>query len=256
MIKTTAQNKLNNDLIVELTYRHKIQEKSFLSIIALAQKKNNHGEVAKALNKIGYQYYLEGEFIEACTCFELAIKYDPKFTHGHFNLASTYDTLANIKLAFNHYKIAAKYKNKVGYAATNNLSRLNILNRNFEDAISQIKSVLNKVEDINIKTSLFKNLAWAYFELGQLNEAEKYVKQSLNLDNNYIPALYLSVLVLLYQADMGEKKSWQKAQDLWEKCQANKAKDQFPAIINALSELTYWSNEVERKLNISAQLAS
>jgi len=246
--KPSLEDNLNYESIVIMVESKKGEDVSLLNIIALARKKENKNQVAEKLNQIGYHHYLEGQFKDACLYFQLAIQYEPNFIHAHYNLGATYENLLIIDSAYYHYRIAAKSKTRIAHAAINNISRLEIINRQFDSAIKEITSILEDVEDQQIKASLYKNLAWAYFELGQSNQSKFYLEKSLELDEKYLPSLYLLVLVLLDKGEDNGEQSLSEAIKVWTKCQKQKALDQYPNVTNQLLELSSWESEIHRKI--------
>jgi hypothetical protein len=126
---------------------------------------------------------------------------------------------------------------------------LSIIKGDFQTAVNYIKPILEQVEEPSIKASLYKNLAWAiYCEIGDLDLVQKYLKVSLQLNQDYLPALYLLILVLLERADRGDRNAVTKALQMWDKCQHLEiSKRQLP-LTDKLIELDYWNSEIHRKL--------
>ena len=80
-----------------------------------------------------------------------------------------------------------------GYAATNNLARLEILAGNYTVAIEMMIPIIEQVKDNNIKTTLYKNIRIAASQFAQNNydKFQKYLQKlkRLNSSNQFISNL-------------------------------------------------------------------
>ena len=123
----------------------------------------------------------------------LAIEVQPDRSAPHYNLASLYEDIEEIQLAKQHYQQAATRDNKAGYAATNNLARLEILAGNYTVAIEMMIPIIEQVKDNNIKTTLYKNIRIAASQFAQNNydKFQKYLQKlkRLNSSNQFISNL-------------------------------------------------------------------
>ncbi|MDD1419432.1 LuxR C-terminal-related transcriptional regulator [Dolichospermum sp. ST_sed1] len=168
-------------------------------------------QIAKALNKLGYQHYLNSDLNTALSRLKLAIEFKPDFASAHYNLGVTYEKIDHWTQACEHYKIAMQYQNRAGEAAINNLARLEILRGNSVAAVEMIAPILSKVKDHTVKAALHKNLGWAYFQQTFYELAKQHLFISLELENDYPPAYCLLAQV---QAALGDKEnsiiSWRK----------------------------------------------
>lgn len=168
--------------------------------------------LAKHFNQIGQKKYLEGELLSAKLNFCQAIRFYAEFAHAHYNLGSTYEQLDNIDFARFHYQQAAQLNNKGAYAATSNLTRLAILDGQFQAAKEQASAIIPQVKDKGVKASLYKNIGWAELLLGNAATAEENLRKSLELDRDR-PIPY----GLLAQALEAQKRT-QEARDCWATC--------------------------------------
>lgn len=244
LLFSTSTSNLSNTNFVET------ESQSLLKLLALAKDEENQKKVARELNKVGYKHFLQGQLKDAKEHFNLAIEYDPMFVYAHYNLGSTYEKLGEEQKACEHYEIASKSQTDAGYAAINNLARLSIIKGDFQKAIEYIKPIVDKVEEPLIKTSLYKNLAWAiYCEIGDLDLVKTYLDASLQLNQNYLPSLYLLILVLLERADLRrDQKAINKALEIWDKCHYLETLESSLQISDKLIEVDYWNSEIHRKL--------
>ncbi len=187
------QNLENLGLVKEELLRE-IQSMDKLEDIDTNQSSILFNRIAKILVRIGYHRYIDQDFGSAEFYFRLAIEFQPNRASAHYNLGSIYWELALINKykrteyfdkAKKHYDVAAKSNKKASYAAINNLAKLEILDGNYQKAIELIDSILNLVEDENIKASLYKNLGCAYYELNRSDKAEEYLGLSLELKDSH-----------------------------------------------------------------------
>ena len=176
-------------------------------------------QIAEELNQLGYERYLEANFSAAKVDLEWAVKFNPEMGVAHYHLGLTCERLWEPFKAIYHYRIAMKRDNKkASIAATSNLARLEIRRKNFYRAIVLIQSILSqgkitKVPDL-FKAPLYKNLGWAYYELGNYQqgeerlrdyeEAKKHLLKSLELRNEYASAYYLCAKI---QQALGNEES-------------------------------------------------
>jgi len=166
-------------------------------------------EIAKSLNQLGHESYLNNDFIIAASYLELAVALNKNHGSAHYNLGATYEKLDNLDDACHHYQIAIKYQNRAADAAINNLARLQILQGNSADAVKIIEPILSKVKDDTVKVSLHKNLAWAYFQQNSYEQAHQHLLVCLELENNYTPAYCLLAQVQAAQGNrQASRESW------------------------------------------------
>lgn len=201
-------------------------------------------QVAKHLNKIGYQQYLDGEFKSAKFNLIWATKFNPNLEAAHYNLGATYEQLQDISNARNHYEIAAKFNNRAGYAAISNLTRLEIRSGNIDTAINLILSILPQVKDEMILAALQKNLGWAYFLQNRYDEAEVELLKSIELNNLHPPTYYILAEVKEAQGNIQEALVYYES---FLKCDRSDKKPQGTHW--RLPELDVWKITAQQRLN-------
>jgi tetratricopeptide (TPR) repeat protein len=200
-------------------------------------------KIAKSLNKIGYDYYIDGYFQHAVFYLKWAITFNPDFGNAYYNLGSAYEKLGNLSSACHNYEIATSYSSPAADAAINNLARLKILQGNSAAAAEIIKAILLRVQDSKVKASLCKNLGWAYFEQKLYKKAKKYLLMSLELDSER--ALTHCLLAKVQEAE-GEKQS---ALVSWKNClKYDPSSQQAKVLDSKLPELYIWKLEARRAL--------
>lgn len=205
-------------------------------------------QIAKSLNKVGYNDYLNGNFQSAIFYLKWAVTFNPEFAAAHYNLGSAHEKLNEISSACHHYEIAMKYSNRAADAAINNLARLSIIDGDSAAAIEMIKPILSRVEDTTVKASLHKNLGWAYFQLLQYEKAKKHLLLSLKLDSSR--ALTHCLLAKVQEAQ-GEK---QGALASWQNCLKYDPDNQSPKTPDwKLHELNAWKLDARRALACEAK---
>jgi tetratricopeptide (TPR) repeat protein/DNA-binding CsgD family transcriptional regulator len=171
-----------------------------------------YSQIAKHLNRMGYDKYFTGDFIVAKKYLLWALEFNPDFEKAHYNLGSTYEELEDYQLARQHYQQAAQGSGNSAIFARNNLGRLDILDGNIETAISWINAALEIAPFEKLKLSIYKNLGWAYLMKSQYNQAEEYLQTALSLDSKYASAHYLMAKVLVEKGELtAAKQFWSNA---------------------------------------------
>lgn len=198
-------------------------------------------DIANLLNKIGHKFYMNSNFSIAKFYLEWAVKFNIDFGQAHYNLGSTYEKLNEIPQACYHYKIATQFKNRAAYAAINNLARLEILEGNSAKAVEIIEPILLEVQDNMVKASLHKNNGWAYFEQKLYAKAKQHLFISIELEIDYLPALFL--LAKVHEAE----RDYKSAKNYWKKSlECDTHEQQIKRFIRDLPELHMWQVEAHR----------
>jgi serine/threonine protein kinase len=113
--------------------------------------------------------------------YETSFKLKPDNWESHFGLALFYDDRQMYDLAEKQYNLAIE-RSREAIPAINNLSRLKILDGKYNVAIALAKSGLQKTENIQLQSTLYKNLGWAKLELKRYAEAKADLEKSTKLD--------------------------------------------------------------------------
>ncbi|WP_414552553.1 tetratricopeptide repeat protein [Anabaena sp. CCY 0017] len=200
--------------------------------------------IAKSLNQIGHQQYLEGDFISAKFSLVWSLRFNPDLAAAHYNVGSTYEKLQELERACFHYGIAKQYKTRAADAAINNLARLEIINGNSATAIDLLLPSLERVQNALVKYSLHKNIGWAYLQQNEYTHAQDHLSKAIELDSSCPDAYYLLAQV---QEALGDKKS---ALILWEKGLKNDSRDKKPKKAPwRVPELDVWQSQAYQHLN-------
>jgi serine/threonine protein kinase len=113
--------------------------------------------------------------------YEKSFQLKPDSGVARYGLALFYDNRGMYDLAQKQYKLAIQMSREA-IPAINNLSRLKILDGEYNVAITLAQEGLKKIENIKLKSSLYKNLGWAKLELKRYAEAKADLEKSTELD--------------------------------------------------------------------------
>ncbi|MBU7583816.1 MAG: protein kinase [Nostoc sp. TH1S01] len=132
------------------------------------------------------------QLIEDINCvtqaYENLFKLEPNIWEGHYNLGNFYEAQDKYNLAQEQYKLAIKYGKGQATNAINNLSRLNILQQKYPQAVQLAKEGLKNTPDSNkeLKATLYKNLGWAMLMQKKYPEADEYLQKAFELDSQRV----------------------------------------------------------------------
>ncbi len=156
-----------------------------------------------------------------------AISLNKENLDAHFNLGNLYEDLQELDKAKKHYLIAVKGNIPDAY---NNLAHLYIKddkNKQYPETAALLIEglVASKQKNINpeVRYSLFKNLGWVRFKQGRKQEAQKNLKEAINLTQNIDDTKYIrnraSAHCILGQVlEQGDKQPTAAALEQWQKC--------------------------------------
>ena len=192
---------------------------------------------AKYQNNLGLVCKLQNDFLCAIYRYQQALylSKDDAYTKAtiHYNLGILYEDTREFGNALEEYKKARNYQGDNFNLIVNALSsfaRLQIWQKNnYQLAIEEISKALKFLEltkastcqsssDKNLcrsKSTLYKNLGWAYLQLGNLQYAKKYLKQAIVFDQEYKRAAPHCLLAKALQQSNSKdaQLSWQKCRD-------------------------------------------
>ena len=138
-------------------------------IIYLNENSENlyiYGNTLKAQNKN----------FEAIDAFKKAIKLNSKFTEALNNLANTQKKIGQYEEAKDNYLLAIKADNK-NFEAYFNFANILRSEKNYKEALTNYKRVTEINENF---VDAYNNIGQIYAILGEINEAKKYFKISIN----------------------------------------------------------------------------
>jgi len=154
------------------------------SCAANIEVRKKQGEASRNL---GEAYMQQGDFSSALRELLKADKIYPKDPLLQNDLGLAYMAKDRLDLAITHFKKAVKLK--PDYApAKNNLGTAYVAKREWDMAISCFKEI---IDDILYATPHYPltNLGWAYYNKQEYELAEKYYREALKLEPNFIIAL-------------------------------------------------------------------
>jgi serine/threonine protein kinase len=122
--------------------------------------------------------------------YEKAFKLRPNSWESHYGLGRFYENQQKYDLAEKQYRLAIQGSDKAVLAVAA-LSRLKNLNNEHEAAVTLALQGLKKTKDPEIQAALYKDLGWARLKQNQLNEAKKYLEKAVNLDSQRTDAYCL-----------------------------------------------------------------
>jgi len=138
--------------------------------------------VARLYNDHGVRLLLRGEVAAARNALDRAVRLNPGYAQGHYNLAVAHEDLLDHDLAISEYQLAIRLDERL-YAAYNNLARLYLLRKgDGASALALVERAMAKnPAEPDVKYSLLKNRGWAQLLLGHLLQAEEGLKQAIAL---------------------------------------------------------------------------
>jgi Flp pilus assembly protein TadD len=130
----------------------------------------------------GLKNYQEGDLGSAQEQFKRALQLNPDDNDAHFWLGSLYEDLQNVDDARTQYLFAMQ-RGKL--KAVNNLARLQILKKNYPEAVALLLKALDSERkqsiDLETKHAILKNLGWARFNQNDYAGAEAYLSEAIDL---------------------------------------------------------------------------
>ena len=166
-------------------------------------------DVAKNYNDRGLTNHLSGDLQSAINDYNRAIKLYPDYPEAHYNLGLLYEDIGNISDARTEYRIAIAGGLDAAY---NNLARLYIVDEEYSSAMTLLVKGLDLTRDDETRYDIYKNLGWARLGQKRYSEAEKYLREAVNISISKAPAHCLLAQALEGMDDIIA------AQDEWQTC--------------------------------------
>lgn len=133
----------------------------------------------------------------------------------HYNLGVLYEDRKEFDAALNQYQIAMRNQGELGANAINNFARLQIWKKHNNGlAINFLQNALKRTENPRLKSTLYKNLGWAYLQEVHYQEAQKYLREAIRLDKDNRAAAHCLLAKALEHSNRTD------ALASWEKCAA------------------------------------
>lgn len=171
-------------------------------------------QIANYLHTLGYKYYMNRDYITAEFYLKIALIFNSKMGTAHYNLGAACDKQKKYECARNEYEISKGDRDdNTAASAINNLGRLDIaIEKNYDQAINLLFQGLQRANQIDIKSNLYKNIGWAYLEKADYIASENNLEMAINLNSKNASAYCLLAQLRETQKD---KKG---AMIAWENC--------------------------------------
>jgi tetratricopeptide (TPR) repeat protein len=155
-----------------------------------------------------------GRVTEALKNFMESVKMNPDFAEAHNGLGLAHHLLGNHEKALAHFQKSLELK--PGQSdVMNNMARVYISQNRFRLAIPLLRKAL---EDVFLKERYLaeSNLGWSLFQIGEVDEAFKCVRNALALNERY--CVGYEYLGLMYQSRKEYSKAIREFTELTDKC--------------------------------------
>lgn len=174
---------------------------------ALAFNGNNQA----ARNNLALTCQYQQDYGCAVSHYESLLKANPADQEVRYNLASLLDEQGQYQEAEAQYRQVIQGTGNVAIDALNNLARLKNQQGSYSEAEQIARQGLPKTQDNLTKSALYKNLGWALLAQKQYQQAEGYLRQSVNLDQR------ADTYCLLAQVQEAAK-NYSQAPESWKNC--------------------------------------
>lgn len=174
---------------------------------------------AISLSDLGLVCKLQKEFICALNRYQQVLKqtsYPGVIRTTHYNLGLLYEDIREFDKALAQYQIAMEDESDVEIHAMNNTARLQIWQKhNNSLAIELIQKALARNPLPSLKSTLYKNLGWAYLQEGRNEDAENYLREAIKLDEDKKASPHCLLAQAMSQRQRGDiMTSWQNCVNL------------------------------------------
>lgn len=152
------------------------------------EKRDSKARQAAEINtSLGRQYLDRGQYEVALEKLKKAISADPSYAPGHTLIAVLYEQIGELELAEQHYRAAVKASPDNGDVNNNYGVFLCSVGRNDQAE----RYFLQALDDPFYSTPevAYANAGSCVLESGDLDKAERYLRQSLEYDKNFPDAL-------------------------------------------------------------------
>jgi type IV pilus assembly protein PilF len=156
----------------------------------------------------------EGRVTEALKNFLESVKLNPEFAEAHNGLGLAHHLLGNHEKALAHFEKALELKPDYS-EVRNNMARVYIGQNRFRLAIPLLRKAL---EDVFLKERYLaeSNLGWSLFQIGEVDEAFKHVRNALAQNERY--CVGYEYLGLMHQSRKQYSEAIREFSALTEKC--------------------------------------
>lgn len=148
-------------------------------------------------NSLALAQSFVGDSVSAIENFEEALDLSPENPYVLYNLANVYEDL-DMERAISLYTTAAEIDSSIRNGALNGLARAYLLTDRLEEAQEILLSLTEKVDSETsptAKMAIFKNAAWANFQLGNFDQARTQIDLAMDADPTQADPYCLSALL-------------------------------------------------------------
>ena len=167
--------------------------------------------------------------------YENALQLRPDRPQTVYNLASLYDDMGDLPNAKRYYNQVLQLDTELKIETKNNLARIEIIQGDYGDAVKLATEALIQKPSPITQASLYKNLGWAQFKLGEYTQSVSSLKKARALENR------ADVTCLLSQVQQAQGQQ-EAAKTEGKQClQQNDATTKLP-------EVQQWRNQIINQL--------
>jgi len=170
-----------------------------LAISVLQSALELRPEAAEIRSTLGLAYSLAGDNTAAIASFNAALELEPSNPIIRFNLANVYEQV-DMEQAIANYQMAAQEESPIQADATNNLARVYLITGQLDEANDILSSPVD-TEDSLTQAALLKNKGWLQLELGNREQAQSALNQSLELNPTKADAYCLLAIITANEDD-------------------------------------------------------
>ncbi|HBL62953.1 MAG TPA: serine/threonine protein kinase [Cyanobacteria bacterium UBA8803] len=149
-------------------------------------------------NDKGVENHLANRLAIAKIYYQCALLLAPDYKKVHYNLGSLYEKQGKFREARANYKIAMQGGMT---AASNNLGRMYILEKDYAAAVELLQKGLELKPDDEVRYALLKNLGWALLKQERYGEARRYLREAIYLRSDRAVPYALLAQVLEAEGD-------------------------------------------------------
>jgi serine/threonine protein kinase len=157
--------------------------------------------------------------------YQKSLEIDPGNSVANYNLGSLYEDQGQWDRAVAEYQKAMNSHRPVATNAISNLARIHILQGDTTKAIELSQQGLQKAKNDRLKSTLYRNLGWAYWIQADYPQAEENLQKALRLQPKWTDAYCLFAQVREAQNRQRE------ALQFWKDCRDGNAENRVEILI-------------------------
>lgn len=143
---------------------------------------------AISFNNCATDSFIADKLNRAQLCVNLSLMMAPDLGESHYIQGLIFDANGDYQAARNSYEKAI---GNVPDKSLNNLARLDIIEKRYAAAIPRLERGLMLVKEVDLKSTLHKNMGWVMLEMGNYQEAETQLRSAIALNGTRAAAYCL-----------------------------------------------------------------